>query len=161
MDVTNKKWSGRLLKMAKDIADWSKDDSTKVGAVITTQEGGPISWGFNGMPMGIDDDVSERNQRPAKYKWYAHAEQNAIDLAKGSLEGAVMFVTFSPCAPCARSIIQNKIGTVVVDANYTFDKMPERWQEDMGIAAEMLKEAGVKLIVAYPDSPIDIGDKQA
>jgi deoxycytidylate deaminase len=77
------------------------------------------------------------------------------------LEGSVMFVTFSPCAPCARSIIQNKIGTVVVDANYTFDKMPERWQEDMGIAAEMLKEAGVNLIAAYPDSPIDFDDKQA
>jgi len=161
MDVTNEKWAGRLLKMAKDVASWSKDDSTKVGAVITTKEGEPISWGFNGMPMGIKDDIPERNIRPIKYKWYAHAEQNAIDLAKADLEGAVMFITFSPCAACARSIIQNKIGTIVVDANYTADKMPERWQEDMLVAVEMLQEAGVKVIPAYPNSPVDTGGEQA
>lgn len=153
MDVTKKKWTGRLLKMAKDVASWSKDESTKVGAVITTSEGRPISWGFNGMPMGINDDVPERHERPVKYKWFGHAEQNAMDLASTSdLSDCVMFVTFSPCARCAQSIINKQIKTVVVDANFTVDKMPERWQEDMGVAVEMLEEAGVKVIAAYPDS---------
>jgi len=151
MNVLKEKWIGRLLKMAKDIATWSKDDSTKVGAVITTTMGEPVSWGFNGMPMGIDDSKSERHQRPGKYKWFAHAEQNAIDLAQGDLTGSVMFVTFSPCAACARSIIQNKIAFVVVDEDYTAEKMPERWQEDMLVAVEMLEEAGVKVISGKPD----------
>jgi dCMP deaminase len=153
MDIISPKWTGRLLKMAKDVANWSKDDSTKVGAVITTSDGGPISWGFNGMPMNINDSIPERNERPAKYKWYAHAEQNAIDLAGRNLEDAVMFVTFFPCAACARSIIQHKIRTIVVDEMFTADKMPQRWQDDMNIAVEMLQEAGVTIIAAKPDAP--------
>ena len=152
MDITNEKWTGRLLKMAKDIAGWSKDDSTKVGAVITTSEGRPVSWGFNGMPMGINDDVPERNIRPHKYKWYCHAERNAMDLAsKADLSDCVMFVTFSPCSNCAQSIIQRGIRTIVVDEAFTVEKMPERWQEDMKVAVEMLEEAGVKVIPAIPD----------
>jgi len=151
MNVLDGKWSGRLLKMAKDVAAWSKDESTKVGAVITTIDGHPVSWGFNGMAIGIDDTVPERHVRPYKYKWMCHAERNAMDLARGSLEGCVMFVTFSPCTNCAQSIIQRRIKTVVVDANFTADKMPEHWKEDMLVAEEMLKEAGVDIIADYPD----------
>lgn len=148
MNIKNQKWSGRLLRMAKNIATWSKDDSTRVGAVITTEHGEPLSWGFNGMPMGIDDSVPERSERPLKYKWYAHAEQNAIDLAKSNLNGSIMFVTFSPCSSCARSIIQNKIKTVVIDSEHAPEKMPERWKEDMSMAIDMLKEAGIEIIIA-------------
>lgn len=158
MNITNPKWAGRMLKMAKEVASWSKDSSTKVGAVITTPNGAPVSWGFNGMPMGIDDTVPERNQRPYKYKWFCHAERNAMDLAPQPLDGYVMFVTFSPCSNCAQSIIQRKIKTVVVDANYTADKMPERWQEDMAVAVEMLKEAGVEVLSAQPEIPFDTDD---
>lgn len=149
MDILNDKWAGRMLKMAKEVSSWSKDDSTKVGAVITTTEGSPVSWGFNGMPRGIDDTVPERHVRPYKYKWMAHAERNAMDLApKGDLSDCVMFVTFSPCTNCAQSIIQRGIKTLVVDDMNTADKMPERWQEDMIVAVEMLEEAGVKIIAA-------------
>lgn len=147
MQITSKKWAGRLLKMARDIASWSKDDSTKVGAVITTMDGSPISWGFNGMPKGIDDNVPERHIRPEKYKWMCHAERNAMDLAsRANLDDCVMFVTFSPCSQCAQSIIQRGIKTVVVDSEFTVDKVPERWQDDMKIAIEMLNEAGVTII---------------
>lgn len=155
MEIVNGKWLGRLLKMAKDVATWSKDSSTKVGAVITTRQGRPISWGFNGMPMGIDDDIPERNERPEKYKWFAHAEQNAMDLANGNLEGTVLFATFAPCPTCARSIIQNKISAVVVDSDFTAEKMPERWRAEMMTAKEMLLEAGVEIIEAVPDKPVD------
>lgn len=148
MNILNDKWLKRLLNMAREVASWSKDQSTKVGAVITTADGSPVSWGFNGMPMGINDDVPERLERPIKYKWMCHAERNAMDLAPQPLDGCVMFVTFSPCANCAQSIIQRKIKTVVVDANFSPDKMPERWQEDMSIATEMLAEAGVLVIYA-------------
>jgi len=158
MDITNKKWAGRLLKMAKDVAQWSKDGSTKVGAVITTTEGAPVSWGFNGMPMGVNDMVEERHDRPLKYKWFCHAERNALDLAPRDVSGCVMFVTFSPCSSCAQSIIQRKIGTVVVDANFTVDKMPVRWADDTKVAIEMMTEAGVKILSAYPEAPVDLDD---
>ena len=152
MNVINSKWTGRLLKLAKDISNWSKDESTKVGAVITTLDGAPVSWGFNGMPMGIDDSVPERHIRPEKYKWMCHAERNAMDLASRSdLSDCVMFVTFFPCTNCAQSIIQRKIKCVVIDTNFMPDKMPDRWKEDMKIAQEMLVEAGIEIIAAQPN----------
>ena len=151
MDITDKKWSVRLLKMAKDVASWSKDTSTKVGAVITTADGKPISWGFNGMPMGIDDNIPERHMRPEKYKWMCHAERNAMDLASRSdLSNCVMFVTLAPCANCAQSIIQRGIRTVVVDASGTVDKVPAHWTEEMITANQMMLEAGVNII------PVDL-----
>ena len=152
MDVLKEKWMGRLLKMAKDIATWSKDDSTKVGAVITTLNGSPVSWGYNGMAKGIDDTVPERHVRPYKYKWMCHAERNAMDLSpRSDLTDCVMFVTYSPCTNCAQSIIQRGLGTVVIDESCTADKMPEHWKEDMLAAIEMLEEAGVTIIEARPD----------
>jgi dCMP deaminase len=159
VDITSKKWMGRMLKMAKDVASWSKDESTKVGAVVTTTTGRPVSWAFNGMPAGIDDTVPERQVRPYKYKWFCHAERNALDLAhKSDLSDCVMFVTFSPCTTCAGSIIQKGIKTLVVDEDCTADKMPERWQEDMLVAVEMLEEAGVRIIAARADTSVDNTD---
>ena len=156
MEVTSQKWATRLLSLAKTVSTWSKDESTKVGAVITTADGRPMSWGFNGMPMGVNDNVFERHQRPEKYKWFGHAEQNAMDLAPaGDLSECVMFITFSPCARCAQSIINKKIKTVVVDADFAASKMPERWQEDMNIALEMLREAGVKILEVDIHKSID------
>lgn len=147
MNVKTKKWATRMLNMAKEVASWSKDESTKVGAVITTADGSPISWGFNGMAMGVNDDIPERHDRPMKYKWMCHAERNALDLSNRSVENCVMFVTFSPCSSCAQSIIQRKIKTVVVDTKSSPENSPERWKEDMLIAKEMLTEAGVEYLV--------------
>lgn len=146
MDIKKPKWASRMLKLAQEVASWSKDESTKVGAVITTEEGAPVSWGFNGMAMGINDSVRERHERPMKYRWMCHAERNAMDLAPRPLDGCVMFVTFSPCSSCAQSIIQRKIKTVVIDEKYAAEKMPERWKEDMLIAQDMLTEAGVTIL---------------
>ena len=147
MNVTSDKWISRLLGMAHEVASWSKDDSTKVGAIITTEDGRPMSWGFNGFPMGVDDSIPGRHERPAKYKWTAHAEQNAIDMSPNhDLSDTVLFVTFFPCSGCARTIIQKKIKTLVVDSRFTVSKVPERWAEDMKISEEMLREAGVEII---------------
>jgi len=156
MQITNDKWAGRLIKMAHEVASWSKDKSKKVGAVITTKEGLPVSWGFNGMPRKIDDDVPERHERPYKYKWMCHAERNAMDLSpRGDLSDCVMFVTFSPCTNCAQGIIQKGITTVVIDANNTHDLVPEHWKEDMFVAIKMLEEAGVEILSAHPSIDAD------
>lgn len=149
MDITTPKWKTRILELATLVASWSKDTSTKVGAVIMTNNGRPISFGYNGFPQGVDDTIAERSVRPLKYKWTAHAEKNAIDLAsKSDLSDCIMFVTFSPCSVCAQSIIQKEIKTIVVDSRFTAEKMPEHWQEDMKIAVEMLTEAGVQILTA-------------
>lgn len=136
-----------MLSLANEVGSWSKDDSTKVGAVITTDDGRPVSWGYNGMPMNVNDSLPERHVRPLKYKWFCHAERNAMDLSpRGDLTGCVMFVTMSPCANCAQSIIQRQLKTVVVDPKGWVDNLPDRWKEEMTIALEMMQEAGVNVI---------------
>ena len=43
------KWDKRFLELSRHVSNWSKDPSTKVGAIIT--DGIKIvSMGFNGLP---------------------------------------------------------------------------------------------------------------
>lgn len=139
------KWLQRFIKDAELTASWSQDRSTKVGAVIVDQENTIISKGFNGMPMGIDDSVDSRHERPQKYEWTAHAEENAILIAGRHgkpLIGASIIITMFPCARCARAIIQSGISHL-----YCPTPDAERWGETQQIAMEMLTEAGTKLLI--------------
>ena len=49
------KWDERYLRLAKEVASWSKDPSTKVGAVAVL-DGSVLAQGYNGFPKYIQDD---------------------------------------------------------------------------------------------------------
>ena len=70
-------WDRRFLGLAAHIATWSKDPSTKVGAVIVRPNKTIVSVGFNGLPRGVDDLDSRYNERALKYAMTVHAEANA------------------------------------------------------------------------------------
>ncbi|MCW8836697.1 MAG: CMP deaminase, partial [Rhodospirillales bacterium] len=72
------KWHVRFLQLAHQIASWSKDRSTKVGAVLVRPDRTPAPYGYNGFPRQVDDDIDDRHSRPDKYDWTEHAERNAI-----------------------------------------------------------------------------------
>jgi len=96
--------------------------------------------GYNGLPRGVEDKA-ERMERPAKYLWTSHAEENAVAQAARvgmKLKGGTAFVTHMPCSRCARTLIQAGIEYVVVDRGTT--SMP---QEEFDVAMQMFKEAGV------------------
>lgn len=152
MDIHSTKWATNLVNLAREVSTWSKDDSTKVGAIIVAGDGRPLSWGYNGFPYNIDDTVVERNQRPLKYQYVCHAERNAMDLSQGDLRSSTMIVTMSPCSECAKSIIQRGITHVMVDSSGSIDNVPERWVADLIIGRDMLLEAGVKYKVVDMDS---------
>ena len=139
------KWHKYFLAMAEHAASLSKDGSTRVGCVIVGQDRNVLSTGFNGMPMGVDDNKPERHERPAKYSYFEHAERNAIYLAARSgtaLKGSTAYIhPWPPCPDCARALIQAGIKEIVVPAS----TVPTRWLEDMRVAQEMLREAGVDL----------------
>ena len=46
----NNIWNQRFIELAEHVATWSKDPSTKVGAVIVDFDKRIISIGFNGYP---------------------------------------------------------------------------------------------------------------
>jgi dCMP deaminase len=137
------KWDLRFLDLAKFISNWSKDPSTKVGAVIVDSQKRVVSMGYNGFPVGINDDPTRLNNRETKYKIIIHAESNAIIFANHDLIGHTLYTyPFMPCPRCAGLIIQAGINKVV-----SYNKMPERWHDDFSLSKELFEESGVDLVL--------------
>lgn len=142
------KWDRRFLELAYHISGWSKDPSTKCGAVIVDKNNRIISTGYNGFPKGTDDNLALYGIRAEKYRRVIHAEKNAILFARQDLTGCTLYVVpMPPCSQCAGMIIQSGIKRVV-----TIKPSPEqegRWQHDIITTREMFKEAGVDLWEAH------------
>ena len=138
-------WDRRFLQMAELVASWSKDPSTKVGAVAV-RDRRILATGFNGMPTGVNDSSFRLKDRDTRLSMTAHAEANCISYAARngvSLMGADLFVfPLAPCSACASSIIQAGIRRIVI---YDY-VIPARWQQSFDTAAEMFSEAGVALL---------------
>jgi len=136
------KWNLRFLDLAKHISNWSKDPSTKVGAVIVDEERKIISLGYNGFPRGVEDLVERLNDRPTKYAMVAHAELNAILSSNVSVKGTTVYVwPLPPCNECAKAIIQSGIKRVI-----TLKVNNERWGSSNKTAKIMFEESGVAFI---------------
>lgn len=132
------------MSIARVVAEKSKDRSTKVGAVIVGPDKEIRSTGRNGFPRGINDDINERHERPAKYFWSEHAERNSIlqaAMVGTPLKGCKIYVTAWPCADCSRAIIQAGICEVI--APKPDEEFYERWKESMDAGLAMFREAGV------------------
>ena len=143
-------WPAYFLNMVELVAAKSKDRSTKVGAVIVGPDLEVRSTGYNGFPRGVDDEVEDRHERPAKYLWTEHAERNAIYNAARmgtSLRGCTLYLMYGPCpcADCARATIQAGITRIVVPANRPFPGKGQQWEANFLVAREMLFEAGVTI----------------
>lgn len=143
------KWDQRFLELAEHIAEWSKDPSTKCGAVIT--KGNKItSLGFNGLASGIEDYAERLVNRDIKYKMVIHAEENAILFAKQNLEGCTIYLwPFPPCSNCAAKIIQTGIKRVI--APVASSDLIKRWGDSLKISANMYDEAGVEFVEVSND----------
>jgi dCMP deaminase len=143
-------WPARWIDLARHIAGWSKDRSTKVGCVVVGDANQILAAGYNGFPRGVNDDVDQRHERPEKYLWTEHAERNAIYHAARHgvrLQGAIMFLPWFPCADCARAIIQAGLSAVVVVEP---DWDSPVWKDSFEVTRIMLDEAGVEVKVSPP-----------
>lgn len=138
----NNKWDKRYIDLAKSIAQWSKDPSRKIGAVIVGNKGQIISQGYNGFPRGINDSNDRYENRNEKYKFIVHAEANAIYNAihnGASTNDATIYVTGLPvCHECAKAIIQTGISRVVMDT-----KPIDNWEESGQFTLKLFEEAGI------------------
>lgn len=135
-------WDEYFMGIAVLSAQRSKDSNTQVGACIVDENNKILSLGYNGMPIGCDDDCMpwEREGSPidTKYMYVCHAELNAILNSKISLQGATLYVTLFPCNECAKAIIQSGIKELV----YLSDKYSEA---DNNIASKkMFDMVGIK-----------------
>lgn len=114
-------WDKKFIGLTNYIATWSKDNSTKVGAVIVNNDYRVLSIGYNGFPVKVNDDVESRHIRPEKYKWVVHAEENAIVSCSRlgvSTKGTTLYCNYKPCEHCAKLIIQAGIIKVVYENEF-------------------------------------------
>ena len=70
----SEKWDRRFIELALHVATWSKDPSSKVGAVIVDEHRRVVSVGFNGFPAGVSDEEVPRERKLLRV---VHAEMNA------------------------------------------------------------------------------------
>jgi dCMP deaminase len=145
--MTNGK-AQKHMGVARARAEFSKDPSTKVGAVIIGPYGEDRSSGYNGAPRGCSaDEIGDgRGVRPEKYFWFSHAELNAITNAARvgtPLDGCTIVVTHFPCMDCARAIVQAGIVRVVTQR---FEpEFRARWEEHISRAMRLFDECGVEV----------------
>ena len=100
------------LRIAGEISAFSYCTKKKVGSVLV-KNNQIISTGYNGTVSGFDNSC-EINGFKTK-KEVLHSEANAIMACARegiSTNGAVLFVTLSPCVECAKLIIQAGIKRV-------------------------------------------------
>lgn len=133
------KWEMRFMKLAFHISEWSKDPSSKVGAVIAKKKN-VISLGYNGPPAGVKDDPNM--SREEKYRRTIHAEVNAILTASAKVKNCTIYITHPPCSQCAAKIIQSKIKRVVFCS--ATDEFMERWRDDYNESLNMFIESNVQ-----------------
>ena len=146
----------KFLPDAKAAQGRSKDRSTKVGAVVLDDDYNIRGSGYNGFPRGVSDDIDERHERPMKYKFSSHAEENVVAQAARvgvSLKGCTLLLTsLHPCTSCARMIIQAGIKRVLAPLKKDEGRGEYRvdWNEEERLALEMFQEAGVD-VYFYPE----------
>src|SRR5574337_1409171 len=97
-------WDRRFLSLAAHVATWSKDPSTKTGAVLTRPDRTIISLGFNGFPKGMPDNAACYLDRVEKYSRIIHAEINALLFAREPVAGATLYTWPFTC--CDRCFVQ-------------------------------------------------------
>ena len=153
-------WDKRFLDLAEYISGWSKDKSRGVGAVIVNDDKRVVAFGYNGFPSGVNDDIEARHERPAKYNWTVHAEENAITNAARigvATKDTIMYLNLFPCARCAGNIINSGIKRVVVSKDPNFED--DKYGNEFKISQEKLREAGVEIFTPTSRTyQVDVGN---
>ena len=121
----------------------SKDPGTQVGACIVNDKNKIVGAGYNGLPIGCDDNEfpwsKEGSFLDTKYPYVCHAELNAILNNIGmDLYGCKIYTALFPCNECSKAIIQSGIKEVI----YLSDKYSST--DSAKASRLMLEKAGVQ-----------------
>lgn len=111
-----------LMKIAHDWREQSTCPSWQVGAVLVRGRH-QLAAGYNGAAAGLEHCT---HAEFATCNTAQHAERNVVTNAAlngTTTRGAALFITASPCADCAGTLINAGIVEVVYDVNY----ISRRW----------------------------------
>ena len=105
-------WDEYFLEMAEVVSKRSPDPNTKHGCVLVDKNHRVLSTGYNGPVQGLRDGVINW-ERPHKYLWMIHAEDNAVTFSKCDLTNTTAYITGRPCVPCLRRLVQAGVSKIV------------------------------------------------
>ena len=60
------RWVEYFQNLAHQVKLKSKDENTQIGAIIVGKDKEIVSTGYNSFPLGLNDNIKERQQRPEK-----------------------------------------------------------------------------------------------
>lgn len=144
-ECVSNKWVFRFMAMAKTYASFSKDPSTKVGAIIS-KGNTQLGQGYNGFPSNIPDSPEYLDDREVKLAFIHHAEYNAVTRAMYSsisLTNATIYVTAPPCTACAKLINLSGITEIIyLPAGVDFE---ERYRRDIELMTKFCGLTGIKV----------------
>lgn len=111
-------WDEYFMGVALLSGKRSKDPNTQVGACIVNAQNKIVGAGYNGLPIGCDDDrfpwEKQGDFLQTKYPYVCHAELNAILNNIGmNLYGCRIYTALFPCNECSKAIIQSGIREVI------------------------------------------------
>lgn len=141
------KWDIRFFRLAQLVASWSKDPSTKTGAVLVRPDRTVASLGYNGFAQGMKDDDELYADRETKYSRIVHCEMNALLFCRDPrpLAGFTLYTTIPCCDRCAVHMLQAGIRRFVWGES---GPQHQRWNFDK--TKEYLREAGASWLTLAP-----------
>jgi dCMP deaminase len=152
---TPKSWDQRFLYLAASVASWSKDPSTKVGAVAV-RDRRILSTAYNGLPAGIIDSPERLNNRELRLALTVHAEANLLTHAARHgicLTASTVYIyPLMACSNCAVLLIQAGIERVIVPDFVE----PMRWADSFNRARQAFLEAGVAVERLPIEGPLNV-----
>lgn len=146
LNIKLNNWDHKFIKLAMEISTWSKDPSTKVGAIAVSPNNSVVlSQGYNGFPRGINDDY-RLHIKEMKYDLIAHAEMNMIynSTYNGvSLKDSTVYIYGLPCcSQCANALIQCGVKRIVY---YVNSPNKIKWQVSSEKAIQKFKSVNVEV----------------
>ena len=153
-------WDEYFMGVALLSAKRSKDPGTQVGACIVSSHNKIVGAGYNGFPMGCEDDefpwAKQGSFLETKYAYVCHAELNAILNNIGmDLRGCKIYTALFPCNECTKAIIQSGITEVI----YLSDKY--EGTDPAKASRMMLDKAGIvcrKVKTTIPGITVSFND---
>ena len=138
-----------FMQLAENLAKRSHCIKRQVGAVLT-KDTRIISIGYNGPPAGTHNcdeewpDIGCPRDARGSCSLALHAEENAILYASkngADFQGSTLYITLSPCLPCARLIFSSGIKKVYYKNSYAeYKELPS----DEGV--DFLNKFGVETV---------------
>lgn len=139
-------WDEYFLAAAHLFATRATCDRKHVGAVIVDERHRIVSSGYNGAPAGmphcsgpggVDHELKTIEGRQSCVRTL-HAESNALDDAGRRARGCTLYVTVTPCYPCAQRLVNAGIRRVVYTEWYD--------SQNTDLVAEFFEKAGVEMV---------------